>query len=336
MAVDKGQPSVSDPISRILAGWQPARVLMAANRLGFFNALGEENLTAEELAQRCGTHPRGTTRLLNACVALGLLTKEGSRYHNTPAALELLVKGRPTYMGDAINHADWLWRVWTHLDEVVRTDKPVSPPWQATGDLPVHYDFIMAMHNRALRAGPLLAEALDLSGRRQLFDAGGGPGTYSIFLAKRYPGLRAIVFDLPETIEIARKIIAEAGLSDRITTQPGDYFRDDFSQENDVVLFSAIFHSMGHERARLLLKKAYAALVPGGLVVVHEGLIDPEGTSPLPAVLFSLNMLVNTREGHSYSGPEVGSLLEKAGFVQPQVKPLPSPARTSLVIAVKP
>ena len=48
----------------------------------------------------------------------------------------------------------------------------------------MHRNFILAMHNGAMQAAPLLAETLDLSGRHQLFDTGGRPGTYSIFLVK--------------------------------------------------------------------------------------------------------------------------------------------------------
>ncbi len=200
----------------------------------------------------------------------------------------------------------------------------------------VHRNFILAMHNRALQVAPWLAEALDLRGRRQLFDAGGGPGTHAIALVKRYAGLRAIVFDLPQTVEIAREIIAESGFAERIATRSGDYFKDDFGQGNDVVLLASILHSMGAERSKGLLVKACDSLVSGGLVVVHEGLVDEEGTSPMRAVLFSLNMLVNTGEGHSYSGGEIMSLMTSAGFVEAKVVPLPEMVGTSLVIAIKP
>ena len=98
---------------------------MAANRLEVFNVLGKRLLPAREIARRCGTHPRSTTLLLNACVALGFLRKAGDRYGNTPEGLGLLVRGKPTYIGDGINHQDWLWRTWTRLEDAVRTNRPV-------------------------------------------------------------------------------------------------------------------------------------------------------------------------------------------------------------------
>jgi len=321
---------------RAMTGWQPARVLMAASRLGVFNVLGEELLPAREIARRCGTHPRSTRLLLNACVALGFLRQESNRCGNTPEGLQLLVRGKPTYVGDGINHSDWLWRTWGRLAQAVRTNKPVIAPADPGEGPSIHRDFILAMHDRAMHTGEALAEALDLTGRRQLFDAGGGPGTYSCFLARKYPELRCIVFDLPPAIPIAEETIASFGLRDQVITRAGDYFRDDFGRGNDVVLLSAVVHSMPPRRAKELLRKAHDSLVSGGLVVVHENLIASSKTSPTSAVLFSLNMLVNTGHGRSYSGREIMAWMRETGFANPAVTPLAAPSTGSLVTATKP
>ena len=323
-------------ITRVLGGWQPAQVLMAANHLDFFNAIGEGALSAEEVAAPCKCHPSSTERLLNACAALGILEKEGPLYRNSPEALESLVRGKPTYMGDMIAHLEDLWEPWGKLHEAVRTNRPVIITHDASRGPDVHRNFILAMHNGAIPDAPLLAETLDLSGRHQLFDVGGGPGTYSIFLVKRYPGLRAIVFDIPQTIPIAQEIITQSGVADRVTTRAGDYLKDDFGQGNDVLLLSGILHSEGPECNRSLFAKAYASLIPGGLVVVRENLINEEGTSPMRAVIFSLNMVVNTYDGKSYTGSEVMNLMESVGFVESAVVPFPQPKETSLIISKKP
>jgi len=332
----KSQPQRRNPIERALSGWQPARVVMAANRLDFFTTIGDNALTSEEVASHCVCNTRSTRMLLNACVALGVLEKEGSLYRNTPEGKVLLVRDKPTSIADGIAHQDDLWPAWGKLHEAVRTNRSVSERWALVEEPQVHRNFILAMHDGAKMGAPLVAEALDLTGRQRLFDAGGGPGTYSISLVERYEGLQAIVFDLPQTVEIAKEIIAASDVADRITTRAGNYFQDDFGQGNDVVLLSAILHSMGPERSRLLIKKSYDSLIPGGLVVVREGLLDDEGTSPVGAVLFSLNMLVNTGEGQSYSGKEIMDLMASVGLTKTSVMPLPPTARSSLVIGVKP
>lgn len=336
---ENAQRSLSrdNPVLRAMQGWQPARVLMTATRLGVFTIIGEGQLSAPEIAKRCQAHPRSMALLLNACVALGFLHKEGDLYRNSAEALDLLIRGKTTYMGDIIAHAEDTMHGWMRLEEAVRTNQAVL--LKATRELETGAlrSFILAMHNRAMLTGQALADNLDLSGRHQLFDAGGGAGTYSIFLAKNYPNLRAIVFDLPHAIEIAKEMITSFGMEDRISTRVGNYFEDDFGQNNDVVLLSAVLHSMGPDNCKLLLGKAYHSLVSGGLAVVQENLIDADGTSPVSAALFSLNMLVHTGEGQSRSSEEVVAWMKEVGFVDPLVKPLPPPAlRMSLVIGTKP
>lgn len=174
------------------------------------------------MAERCQAHPRSTTLLLNACVALGFLNKEADRYSNSPEALEALIPGKPTYIDDGIKHNEWMYSVWARLEEAVRTNRPVRDLARPPSGADVSGEFSLAMHNVAMRTAPLVAANLDLSGRRQLFDYGGGVGTHSIFLVRRHPGLRAIVFDLPETVERAKGVIERSGLGDRITTRAGD------------------------------------------------------------------------------------------------------------------
>lgn len=329
-----GAVSNGNPILTAMQGWQPARALMVANRLDVFTIIGEGRLSAEEIAERCQSYPRSMSLLLNACVALKFLQKEGNLYSNSPDALQLLIRGKPTYMGDMIAHGEDTMRTWMHLEEAVRTNRAVQGKEGHTFEGGTLSNFVLGMHNRAMATAELMAEALDLSGRHQLFDAGGGPGTYSIFLAKRYPRLNAIVFDLPPVIEIAKGMIASFDMQDRITTRAGNYFEDDFGQGNDVVLLSAILHQMGPEKCKLLLRKAYDSLVSGGIVVVSENFVSADGASPVSAALFSLNMLVHTGEGQSRSAEEVIDWMQELDFVDPLVKSLSE--RMSLVIGTRP
>jgi len=329
------RPTGPNPIVRALSGWQPARVLMTANRLTVFDAVGHDSLDSREIARRCGANPRSMRLLLNACVALGFLELRLGRFANTDDGLRMLVKGGEAYIGGAINHSDVLWDRWALLAESVRANRAGHRTQGNVDGKTAFRDFIMAMHDRAMRNGQVLADNLDLRGRKQLFDCGGGPGTYSVFLAKKNPELRAIIFDLPPTIDIARPLLAEAGVADRVTTRAGNYFIDDFGSGNDVVLLSAIVHSMAPRQAKLLLRKAFDSLIGGGIAVVHEVLLDDSGVSPVGAVLFSLNMLVNTGEGRSYSGREIMSWLRDTGFDSPRVQDLPS-GGSSLVIGTKP
>jgi hypothetical protein len=140
-----------------------------------------------------------------------------------------------------------------------------------------------------------------------MFDVGGGPATYSILACKKYPELYATVFDVPETIAIARPIIEAEGLADRISVQEGSWETDDFGQGNDVVLFSNVLHGPA-SMAPLKLKKAFASMVSGGLLVVQEFTLNDDKTGPLVPALF--NVMVG-----AYSQAELSQVIIDAGFI---------------------
>ena len=140
-----------------------------------------------------------------------------------------------------------------------------------------------------------LGEMVDFGGFRKLLDVGGGSGAYDIELCTRYPNLSATVYDLPFVTEMGARNVAEAGLSGRIATHPGDFFRDPkFPADHDVILLSMIMHDWSEADDRAILRKCYEALPAGGAVVISELLVNDEKTGPAPAALMSLNMLIET------------------------------------------
>jgi predicted O-methyltransferase YrrM len=174
--------------------------------------------------------------------------------------------------------------------------------------------FWEAMHSLSTFTARALAEAVDFSAFRRLLDVGGGSGAVDIELCRRYPHLRATVYDLPFVTEIATGKIAEAGLGDRIATTGGDFFADmAFPSGHDVVLLSMILHDWGEARNREILRKCHAALPSGGAVIVSELLVNDEKSGPAPAALMSLNMLIET-ERRNYTPAEYAAWLDEAGF----------------------
>jgi len=315
------------------AFWQSA-VLHAAYQLDLFTKLANGPLNGAQLAEVCQGNPRGVDVLATACVALGLLEKEEGRYRNSPLADTYLVKGKPEYQGNAIAHAIDLWRPWGRLGEVVRTGQP-APRRTVDPSLAeeVHRHFILAMHANASTRARFLVQALDLTGKRQLLDVGGGPGTYSIALCRANPGLKAIIMDLAPTLPIAREIVADAGLLDRISLRQGDFTKDSYGEENDVVLLSAVLHQEEPASCQAMICRSFESMVPGGLVIVQDTLLNDERTGPIGPALFALNMLINTQGGGAYTAAEIGGWMHNAGFHDITTKALPG--QNSLVIGVK-
>jgi hypothetical protein len=307
-------------------GWagRAARVLQTANSLDIFTILSEEATTAEEISRRLKSESKMTEKLLIACAAMGLLEMEGGKYRNTQFAKEYLVRGGRLYQGDMITHSRTTWKFWEGLEEAIffGAFDIVRGPQERR-------NFIMAMHNNAVAGrAAMFLEAVDMSGRKKLFDAGGGAGSYSIAACRCYPGLKAIVFDLPETIAIAKEVVAKEQMQDRITFQEGNWDADDFGEGNDVVLLSEVMHG-ADSQAEMKLKKAYDSMTAGGLVVIQEFLINDEKTGPLIPALF--NMMVG-----AYSKRELLGIIEWAGFTEAGLAASDEKIGSSWIVAKKP
>jgi cyclopropane fatty-acyl-phospholipid synthase-like methyltransferase len=173
---------------------------------------------------------------------------------------------------------------------------------------------------------------IDFSGRRRLLDLGGGPGTYAIFFCKSNPDLKATVFDLPTTRPFAEKTIARMDVADRVAFMDGNFIADDISGKYDVIWMSHILHGEGPEDCRMIIRKAVSALEPGGMIIVHEFILDDTMDAPLFPALFSLNMLLGTDAGQAYSEKQLAEMFSQAGVKEVQRLRFDSPNDSSLLI----
>ncbi len=299
-------------LAKLWGGFRASRVVLTANNYEVFEHLSSGK-TADEIAGVLQTDNRATEILLDALTALGLLRKTGPRYRNAPVAKRFLVKGGPAYQGDMLRHADTLWKNWSGLDDVVRT----GTPNRAGGRN--HDAFIKAMHNNAILRVKDVIDAVDLRGVKRALDLGGGPGTYTVELAKR--NVSVTLFDLPNTIEVARTMIRPPLLR-KIHFLEGDFHINDIGQGYDLVFISQVFHSFSEDENRVLLKKVRDALNPKGRIAIHEFYLDKNRASPAPGALFSVNMLVNTASGRSYAPQEMKRWLSQTGFKNTREKML--------------
>jgi len=287
--------------------------LHAGVKLDLFSQLTEKPLSTAEIARLTASDQRGMGMLLDALTSLELIRKDADGYCATPFSAEFLSKKSEKYLGYIIRHHQHLMTGWSQLDQVVKNGVPLGISSSGTNDETIRECFLMGMHNMASQAAPLVAPAIDLRGRRRLLDLGGGPGTYAINFCKHNPELQAVVYDLPTTRTFAERNVERFGLSDRISFVPGNITQDHIGSGFDVVWISQLLHSEGPQSAEAILKKAARALVPGGLMVVQEFILDDTRSAPPFPALFSLNMLINTVAGQSYSQAELAGMLTGAG-----------------------
>lgn len=302
-------------------------VLFAANDLGVFAAIDKlASADAPTLARELKTDLRGLTLLLNAAAAAGLLIKKGAEFANSPEAAAFLVPGKPGDLSNAIRYNRDVLPAWAKLAELARSGKPVEKPALHLGeDKDRTRTFVYAMHFRALGIGRALVTQMDLSGVKSVLDVGGGPGTYSVLLARKYPGLTSTVMDLPEVAAIAGELIASQGMAERVKAVPGDYHTAEFPAGQDAVIILGVLHQESPEAIVAVFKKAYECIKPGGRIFVMDMMCDETHTSPKFSAMFAVNMALTTENGWVFSDKELAGWLAEAGFTGVVTKPLPPP-----------
>jgi ubiquinone/menaquinone biosynthesis C-methylase UbiE len=322
-------------LSRLSHGFQMAKVFLTANDLDLFARLGEGR-EASDLAYELRLDGRALGLLMNALVAMGLLVKEGDLYRNSPVAGEFLIPGK-NYRGNIFKHIHHCWDAWNGLPEVVREGHPEAPREEAIlgGKEEMNRNFIAGMDDVARDLAPQVVRKLDMGEAKVLLDVGGGPGTYAAAFLEAHPGLQEVrLFDLPGALQVGREKLAAKGLLDRVQLVEGDFTLRELGSGADAVWISQVFHSQNEEGCRMLIEKAWRALNPGGMLAVHEFLLDEGKTSPVHAALFAVHMLVMTPNGRTYSGAEIGGWMTEQGFEGVEVRKMSDD--TAVVLSRKP
>jgi 3-hydroxy-5-methyl-1-naphthoate 3-O-methyltransferase len=316
-----------DRIIGMASAFYESCVLFTASDLGIFTKLNEIGpADTRTLASELKLDERGVRLLLDACVAVELLQKEGQVYVNTPESSAFLVPGSAGDLSGAIRYNRDVYPAWGKLKEFVRSGKPVeNPEFHLGEDSERTRTFVLSMHYRALGMGRAVMGALDLAGRKTVLDVGGGPGTYSMLIAQANPDLTCTVLDLPDVVAVAEELIGQQSLQGRVKTLAGDYRNTSFPGGNDAVNFFGVLHQESPESILALFRKAHAALNPGGIVNVMDMMTDSTHTKPKFSALFGVNMALTAENGWVFSDLELKGWLEEAGFVDFTAKPLPPP-----------
>jgi 2-polyprenyl-3-methyl-5-hydroxy-6-metoxy-1,4-benzoquinol methylase len=304
-----------ESISKFVRQFQSIRILLTAFELDIFSRIGHNAMTAEQVAERIKTNPRATDRLLNALCVLGLLDKHGNTFSNNPVSGKYLVRGAPGYMA-GLMHQVHLWDTWTTLTECVKKGTSVLDRPDKVNDRDPEYlqAFIDAMHYRAKDNAAEIVSKINLDGVKRVLDVGGGSGVYSMAFVKAGKNISATVFDLSNVIPITNEYIQKEKMIGKIDTVVGDYNKDDLPGGYDIVFLSAIVHSNSILENQILVNKCSSALNPGGRIIIKDQVMDESRTNPAGGALFSLNMLVNTRAGDTFTEREIKEWLDHAGI----------------------
>ena len=302
------------------AYWESA-ALMAAVELEVFTAIAHGQDTIASVAKAVGISERNAERLLTVLVAMTLLTRDGDRFTNAADVERFLVKDSDRYAGPWILFTKPRWAAFGELSTRLR--KPEENRLGAYVDFTVEdaRRYHAATYSIGMGAARLFSRSVDLKGRKLLLDLGGGSGAYSIVATQTFPGLKAIVLDLPPVAVVAKEYISANNADDRVTTLPGDFTLTEFPQGVDVVVMASNLPQYEPDLIRLVVGKAFAALVPGGEMHLIGETLHDDRRGPLSAALWGLNEAIQHSTGLAHTESEVKGYLQGAGFAGVAVHP---------------
>lgn len=294
--------------------------LSVALELDIFESLDAQPDSADGLAERRDFDARGLRALLPMLMQLGFLALHGGRYQLTEAGKQYMLKGSPFFWGGLFKRLSATMVAHKLLLETINkeraraaTRRPVDGWESGHVDMALARDVTAFMHSHSAAAAYGMARTCDFTGIRKVLDVGGGSGVFSIALAGLRPDIYCSIMELPTICELAHQYIEEAGVTAQVDTIVVDMFRQPWPLGFDAHFFSNVFHDWSVATCIDLAKKSYAALPPGGCILLHEMLLDDSATAPAPAVAFSLLMAMGTL-GQQFTLDQLREILESAGF----------------------
>jgi ubiquinone/menaquinone biosynthesis C-methylase UbiE len=326
------EKSISEIVD-LASAYYGSAVLFAALDVGVFAAVEKSGKLAD-IASYCHSSVRGMRLLLDACVAEGLLGKNGDEYFNTPSSRMALVPGGKADLTRAIRYNRDVYPAWGKLKEFVLSGNPVEKPEIHLGeDTERTKDFAASMFSRAFGIGRGVVPMMELKGR--VLDLAGGPGAYAILMAKANENISVVTIDLPAISGEAEKYVEQHGLKSRIECRKGDYHVDEYEEASyDVVTIFGALHQESPNDIVDILKRAHKALKKGGKIYILDMMTDATHCNPTFSALFAVNMALTTENGWVFSYDELSSYLSEAGFSGFSVTNVPPPMPHALASAI--
>ena len=319
--------------------YAPPLIISAAVNNRVFDALDGGAKTVEQLQKETGASARGLRAITDALVGMELLKKDRQwKYSLTPESQAFLISEKPgTLAGFFGSVLPILASRWLRLTDIVRDGRPPVAVNQETEGTEFFSQLVETIVPMSYLGAQKLADHLKVANAKEqvrVIDLAAGSGIWGIAVAQKSPQVRVTAVDWAGMIPTTKRITKKFGVRDRFDFIEGDLSEANFGTGYDVATLGHILHSEGEERSRQLLNKTFRALKSGGTIAIAEWLVNDDRTKPLPSLMFSVQMLVNTEKGDTFSFNEIKNWLEDAGFKK--VRKLEAPGPSPLILATKP
>jgi len=305
-------------INQLRSEADAAFAMLAGMQLDVFTPLKNGPMTAQQLALAIGVAVPRLRLLLYCLVAAELLVEKDGRFSNTSEANQFLVKGDPAYIGNKHASLAQRWSSCFTTAQSIRSGVPQakldfssSPPEELE-------KFLRNINANTVPAARTLLEKYDFSSVKTLADVGSGGAGLAITISKAHPHIRATAIDLPQVVPIARKIIKEQRMDDRIDVIAANVVTDSLPGGYDAAVLRGFLQVLSPEDAQLAVKNIGAAVNPGGRIYIIAQILDDSRVSPAEAVGFNLAFINAYDAGESYTESEHRAWLAEAGFTDIQ------------------
>ena len=330
----------ADQISAIAFGFMGSKALFAALEEQVFTHLAGAPLTAAELAERTNYGERSAETLLTALAGMGLLTVDGGRFANSPAADAFLVQGAKYDFSEylRLQVGQQMYSLMDQIDDALADRLPDGATasyadWFADAEEARRYS--ESQHAGSIGPARQLVKRLQLDGARSMLDVGGGTGAFAITLCQAFPELTATVVEFPNVAALGRRYVAEAGLEDRIRYVDGDALATPWPDGQDLVLMSYLFSGVPGGMHEELVRRAADHLAPGGILAIHDFVVEADRAGPKLAALWQLQHTAFTPAARSLDTAWLEETMTDAGLVDVSIAPL-IPEMTMLATARRP
>jgi hypothetical protein len=306
---------------RMISGLRISQAIAVTARLGIADLLSSGARSSEELARASAAHEPSLYRLLRVAAGLGILEELDNRRFSLTSLGEHLRSDAPGTVRPLamLFGQDPHWRVWGELFYSVQTGKRAfDHVYRQTyfeylaenpDDAAVFNDTMIAL---TAEVAPAVAAAYDFSGVGTLVDVGGGRGHALVPILRSYPGMRAILFDLPHVAASAVSLLSQAEVGDRCQVIGGDMFQS-VPRGGDVYLLKHVIHDWDDDQSLIILKNCRRAMNGTGRLLMVERDVVSNNQAALPALLFDLSMMIQLG-GRERTEDEYRALLQAAGF----------------------
>lgn len=320
----------------ITAGFVYSQVLAGCVELDLFERLAAGPVSTAVLAEETGLPREALARLLAAAAELRLLQRVKHDIWRL-GELGAASRGSPGIAAMVRHHH----LLYTDLAEplALLRDRQASRlgeywhyagrPGESEALTAARYSDLMA-RSQSFIADDVLSHC-PLWGRRRLLDVGGGSGVFACEALRRFPDLRATVFDLPDVAILAEERFAAEHVAERARAQGGNMLGDPLPSGADVISLVRILHDHDDDAVRALLRAARAAISSDGLLLVAEPMAGTPGAGGVGAYFHFY--LWAMRSGQPRTRARLAALLEEAGFADIRERPTYQPLLVRVLTA---